>query len=1331
MTVFAHHGRSATGIDTRNFEKRSQKGRSLKQHQALLSRSGMAPTTHHRPSPEPCALVGPGPRAALAMARVVDYPPSASCSRQCLKVAAPSAPSVSPERLLILCDRLFARMPVKKRTIHSYLAVGSLPLDLPSIIPDRATWPTLHRDNWLQFQIPSRLLNQESAESSDDDDGFSDTNDGSPPKKGFVDLGGIESHGFMGQRLGFLSSDIQRQLLSSEQLSPFRGLFQEQWIHLAFGMHALENNVGVVRVYILPDDVDNRRIPRSNLALKKARQQLLMQLDFGWPAYMGVPYYRVPFPKLWEQQAGATNSAPSPDKESLLDMFNNIPSPSPTPESVNDLDAREVMENIFSSTVPGVKTVLYTYQRRSAALMFQRESQKQQVLDPRLTKVKDQEGKPWYYDAIAGACFKEPRYYDRPCGGILAEEMGSGKTLICLALILATNHIPSAAPDIYRDHEQVTRPRVGSLADMAAACITRNSVPWKRIFTSNGPDGFNFAGPIAAIHQNSNSYLIPQQSQRRIARAKLARLPPRKVRVSHTSLVIVPPNLVQQWRQEISKHTSGLNALVIDKSCVLPSTEQLLEYDMLLFSSTRFERLPLEVDQNPLAGIHFKRCIIDEGHKLGNSTLAKQSNLHLVVNMLQISAKWIVTGTPSKGLFGVDDSPKSPKSTRNTKAQKGKRLESSGDLEEDDLKRIGSIAKYYLHMRPWANLISEAGDTPADWSEYVIKPKQSQLSSTRRASSIKTTLEALIIRHRLSDLGNLLPPVDEKFVYLDGSYQDVLAQNLFSMVIIFNAVQSERTDQDYLFHPRQRKALVELVSNLRQASFFGASFFSPAQIVKSVETAEEFLAKGKVEVSPQDEALLRGAIELGKLALGNSVKTVANQFREVPIHVQNFPWNAGKAWSLDDQDSDPVCTSSRMVAALQKLVQPLVDAPVSLQMMYESGRFAARAHEERLKALEEQEPNGASSASAKTLAGNTELGEDNNGSKKRRSAILGKGQTVDAKDTEPRGPATPVRTEDITIAPPLVKTQLVSTASAKLSYLIDQIVKYQDEEQIIIFYENDNVAYYLAELQIQHLIYARGLKPERRSQFVATFNDTPKFRVLLMDITQAAFGLDMKSASRIYFINPVLNPQVEAQAIGRARRISQQKPVTVETLVLRGSVEELIVKRRGEMTHAEQWKCRSILDDKPIYEWVLDAKILPLPVIKEGKGGEEQMAKLARPQLIFGRDFGRRALGYDEGDLVDVDHAEPTSPSVSRVVDAREALAKPMKKGDDDGGEGSKNTAVPVLTSSPSRKRGSARGANVSSPKKKKPRVRFGSSDDEDEGEPPRSIIKLGTPIPV
>lgn len=142
-----------------------------------------------------------------------------------------------------------------------------------------------------------------------------------------------------------------------------------------------------------------------------------------------------------------------------------------------------------------------------------------------------------------------------------------------------------------------------------------------------------------------------------------------------------------------------------------------------------------------------------------------------------------------------------------------------------------------------------------------------------------------------------------------------------------------------------------------------------------------------------------------------------------------------------------------------------------------------------------------------------------------------------------------------------------------------------------------------------------------------------------MDITQAAFGLDMKSASRIYFINPVLNPQVEAQAIGRARRISQQKPVTVETLVLKDSVEEVIVRRRKEMTQAEQRKCKSILDDKPIYEWILNAKITPLPG-GDGQpiGGPDQMARLQEPQFLFGRGSWRE-LNHPDEDIVKADDA--------------------------------------------------------------------------------------------
>jgi hypothetical protein len=536
--------------------------------------------------------------------------------------------------------------------------------------------------------------------------------------------------------------------------------------------------------------------------------------------------------------------------------------------------------------------------------------------------------------------------------------------------------------------------------------------------------------------------------------------------------VVVPTNLLEQWKQEISKHTTGLSILIPDGKQELPPPEKLADYDIILFSSTRLERLKLTgtTDANgtyllrsSMAQIHFKRCIVDEGHKLGNSTMSSKSDLHLVLDCLHISARWIVTGTPSKGLFGVDDSPNtSPPGTPSSDSSRRERrlVASSLEQEKSDLKRIGSIATLYLKARPWANSMAESGDTPADWSLYVLQPRFSGRGSGRK-DCLKVTLESLIIRHHISEVSRLLPVVDEKMVYLDGSYQDKLSLNLFSMMIIFNAVQSQRTDQDYFFHPRQRKALMQLVYNLRQASFFGGSFFSVADINRAVETAEKFLSEGKIQISKDDESLLRSAIEFGHVAARNHLKIHANMFHEMPIYVENFPGGFGKAWSIDQTEGDPVCTDSPMIRELQRYLQPTEDAPHSLQMLFNSGAFEARGSAERTKAIEAEmeaaptNTNGTGSSGAR-LAGNTQLGQDSNTPRRRKSTSLTPSAKAEATILVAR------EVPENEIAEPLARTQIISTTSAKLSYLIDEVVKYQKDEQIIIFYENDNVAYYLA-----------------------------------------------------------------------------------------------------------------------------------------------------------------------------------------------------------------------------------------------------------------------------
>lgn len=1018
---------------------------------------------------------------------------------------------------------------------------------------------------------------------------------------------------------------------------PYSKLLVQRWVRFDTTTSHDDESIAVIRVHVLPDDSFNNLIPRDDHLLRGKKKALLASLDYSPSTWRGFSKHGAPlgFPPRSPQD----QSDGSEKDMSLLQLFNSIPSPRPDIKLLQDYDSQLAMANLLSSTVQGLRTELYPYQCRSAALMLQREEQPGHVLDPRLSQVMDQQGKPWYYDPNTGEARREARHYDRICGGILAEEMGSGKTLIALALIAATKDQPAVIPELYRAGNTTVWPTVPSLMDMAASVITKSGVSWKRYLDSR------YVNCIRAIERNPAWYYLPRPKGARTSRRADAHtnLPPTKIFVGHATLIIVPPNLLRQWTQEISKHMQGLKVLEIASkrrrsaaSDEIPSINDLVHSDIVICTLTRLEAIWSRYKRSEADGSHsldcslgqvqFKRCIVDEGHKLGNIRLSSiRTDLLQALEAIHINARWIITGTPAKGLFGMEKN-----SDANTSL-----TESSAKQETEDLKRIGSIATFYLKARPWSNTVHSHRDTITDWKTYVIEGRKECLAST---------LDSLIIRHRLSEISHMLPAVDSKVVKLEGSYQDKLSMNLFSMMIIFNAVQSQRTDQDYFFHQKNRTSMLELVHNLRQAIFFGGSFFSASEIQKSVETAENFLEQKRVPVSEADEILLHAAIQLGKIAADNRVKHAANTFHEMPIYVDHFPGGGLTAWSVDDGSGDgPLCTNWKLMIEAQKVLRPVLGSIEGLNTYLNSGNFYTTGVVARGKAIRDGQPPQSPSVSRnaeKTLAGNTKLGEDHVNRRQGHSANL----KLNEKGI-PTPPQTPV--EDIEIAAPLADTKLISTVSAKLSYLIDAIVMHQKEEQIIVFYDNDNIAWYLAGvlemLQIHHLIYAKGISVAMRARYVSTFTHTSKFRVLLMDIAEAAFGLDMKSASRIYFISPVLDPQVEAQAIGRVRRISQKKSVTVETLVLQDSIEELIVERKTKMTQAEHRRCKSILDDRPIYDWILNAKIIPLPDV-DNDDGPAQMAPLAVPQYIFGREFGREVVDPNEDILMeDPAHAAAVS----------------------------------------------------------------------------------------
>ena len=1020
--------------------------------------------------------------------------------------------------------------------------------------------------------------------------------------------------------------------------------------------------LGQIRIYILPDDVGRSLVARTRNSLRKDLRKLLTEIDVANSTWNGEWLNATPTAHL-----DSSLDKKEEDHASLFYLFNTLPSPSPNPEIVVNNLARNAMYGLLDSDVGGLTTTMHQYQRRSAALMLQRESQPSQAVDPRLKSVADQNGVAWYCDFDAATCLREPRKYENSTGGILAETMGLGKTLICLALILATKELSSQIPAEFSVGTIPVREHTGSLKEMAAAAVGRTGAPWKSYFAALEEDGYDYSQCKEAIKRYPGHYIIPGPVPRRQSRNPNPKQA-RKVFLTTATLVVVPSNLVKQWELEIKKHTTGLKVLVMTKSKqILPQAENLVDYDIILFSKQRFDMEATDgldkmgrsksttfsvcncpyigatrerdctcfrvedTYRSPLKQLHFKRLITDEGHSFGNSSRTARTEATTVVDFLQASARWIVSGTPTRGLYGAEISLGSSPSTSSTPIQSngtddnrgllGKVTKSLSTLlgleqppadviqqemalykeERKDLEKLGNIAAVYLKIKPWSNSF-EDGDY-ASWSQYVLQPRHG-LKSHGNMDCLRSTLEGMIIRHRPEDVERdvVLPPLHQSVVNLEGSLQDRLSLNMFSMMIVSNAVTSERKDADYLFHPRQRKALNQLVSNLRQASFHWSGY-TTEDVQVTVDLAKKFLEKGDVPITPDDEALLKEAINTGEYVITNNLKKQIGSWHEMPMYVQNdWPANIRAAWSLDGRLENPTLMGASMLHTAQKLVGTQLYKENQMEMFLDEGRRTLRdalqavniAPEPRIADKKSSKASKKSEAPPALAGGVSVVAEGSKKKQQRDSSHIASSRYVKPKTrdlgasvnhipaktkitqdideglvTDLQSPSKSrqkyalknVNTDiagDLDPMSPLMSTLIVSTSSAKLSYLMDKIVLHQDKDKILVFYESENVAYYIAQalecLQIKHLIYAKSLPSARKAQYVVTFNQTETFRVLIMDISQAAFGLDMSSASRVFFINPVFSPQVEAQAVKRAHRIGQTKPVFVETLVLRGSI---------------------------------------------------------------------------------------------------------------------------------------------------------------------------------
>ena len=251
-------------------------------------------------------------------------------------------------------------------------------------------------------------------------------------------------------------------------------LCRASWIRVTLKGSPDNPKVVRCRVYVLPHDMCRTSVGRGDITISRIFMQLVQDLDHSarsWYADVDEPC--TPF---------STVQQLSQEKCSLLHLFNQLNSPQPAlapkvncPFSQGSIDY--ILEG--SDCLADIKTSLFSYQRRSAAEMLRREVSVRRISDPRLLPMSGPTGERYFYDNRTGTLLREERFYEAAKGGILAENMGIGKTLICLTLILATKgHWPNIPPE-YSLGLNPVRPKVGSLMEMAAAVAGKSNIPWR------------------------------------------------------------------------------------------------------------------------------------------------------------------------------------------------------------------------------------------------------------------------------------------------------------------------------------------------------------------------------------------------------------------------------------------------------------------------------------------------------------------------------------------------------------------------------------------------------------------------------------------------------------------------------------------------------------------------------------------------------------------------------------------------------------------------------------------------------------------------------------
>jgi superfamily II DNA or RNA helicase len=149
----------------------------------------------------------------------------------------------------------------------------------------------------------------------------------------------------------------------------------------------------------------------------------------------------------------------------------------------------------------------------------------------------------------------------------------------------------------------------------------------------------------------------------------------------------------------------------------------------------------------------------------------------------------------------------------------------------------------------------------------------------------------------------------------------------------------------------------------------------------------------------------------------------------------------------------------------------------------------------------------------------------------------------------------------LALDPSLVDEDLAVDEVAKLDFLVDKLDELLSENHNVLVFSQftgflKRAAAYLDEQGIAYA-YLDGSTTDRGA-VIEKFT-SGQVQVFLISLKAGGFGLNLVQADYCFLLDPWWNPAAEAQAIDRAHRIGQTRPVMVYRLVSANTIEDKVM----------------------------------------------------------------------------------------------------------------------------------------------------------------------------